>query len=357
MNQNSPTSAPSPGQPHFGPAVIGVIAGLVSAVLFASASTGTVLGTFVLFFLSPLPIGIAALGWGARAAAIGAGLAAVVLGVGLAPRTGIVHVAAIGLPTAIAAHYLLLNRETGNTDVVTGAPLLEWYPLGRIIAGVALFAGLLSAISLLAISTDIDGLKQAFRQVIERNMVSGLPSGLPTTKTGPGGTVAPADVERLTQIVMAIAPVSVAAVWFAFANLNLWLAALVTHKSGRLSRPWSDLTLITLPRVLLPIFAGAVALSFTGGMPGLLATSLATAILMGYLLVGLAILHNITRGVGIRSGLLWGVYTLLFLMFLMAAPLIALLGLAEPLLPIRRRITQSIPQSPGSTGPGAPPSS
>jgi hypothetical protein len=157
--------------------------------------------------------------------------------------------------------------------------------------------------------------------------------------------------------VISVAPVSVATVWFAFANLNLWLAALVTKKSGRLARPWPDLTSVTLPRAMLVAFALAVALSFTGGMPGLLATSFATAILMAYVLVGLAIVHNITRGSSIRPGILWAMYVLLFMVFLLAAPLIALLGLAEPLLPLRRRFAGPLPKSPGSSGPGVPPSS
>ena len=328
MNKPTPTAS----QPTFGPWAIGVIAGLVSAVLFASASTGTLLGTFVLFFLSPLPIGIAGLGWGWRAAAIASAAVSLALGLGIGPRAGLVHAIAIGLPTVVSAYYLLMNRLSGGTDVISGAPLVEWYPLGRIIAGMALFAGVLSAISLLSLGTDIDSLKAAFRPVVERTFVTGIPKGGSTP-----GSLTPARIEELMMLVIAIAPISVAAVWFAFANLNLWLAALVTNKSQRLSRPWSDLSLITLPRALSAGFAAAVALSLSGGMPGMLATSFATAILMAYLLVGLAIIHNVTRGSTIRPGILWAVYVLLFMLFLMAAPVIALLGLAEPLLPWRRR--------------------
>jgi hypothetical protein len=332
---------PTVSQPAFGPWATGVIAGLVSAVLFASASTGTMLGTFVLFFLSPLPIGIAGLGWGWRAAGIASAAASLALGLGLGPRAGLVHAIAIGLPTIISAYYLLLNRLAGGTDVVSGAPLVEWYPLGRIVAAMALFAGVLSAISLLSLGTDIDSLKTAFRPVIERTFVAGIPKGSITP-----GPLTPARIEELTMLVITIAPISVAAVWFAFANLNLWLAALVTNKSERLSRPWSDLSLITLPRGLSLAFAGAVALALTGGMPGMLATSFATAILMAYLLVGLAIIHNVTRGSTIRPGILWAIYVLLFMLFLMAAPIIALVGMAEPILPWRRRA--NAPLSPPS---------
>ena len=168
---------PTFSQPTFGPWAIGIIAGLVSAVLFASASTGTLLGTFVLFFLSPLPVGIAGLGWGWQTSGIASAVAAVALGLGIGPRAGVVHAIAIGLPTIVSAYYLLLNRVSGGTDAVNGAPLVEWYPLGRIVAGIALFAGVLSAISLLSLGTDIDSLKAAFRPVVERTFVTGIPKG------------------------------------------------------------------------------------------------------------------------------------------------------------------------------------
>ena len=51
--------------------LIGAGAGLVSAALFASAATATALAG-VLFYLAPLPICLAGLGWGWMAAAIAA---------------------------------------------------------------------------------------------------------------------------------------------------------------------------------------------------------------------------------------------------------------------------------------------
>ena len=61
------------------PFLIGIGAGLASAALFASAWTGTVLGMFVLFFLSPMPVAIAGLGWGWGAGAVAAATGALVV--------------------------------------------------------------------------------------------------------------------------------------------------------------------------------------------------------------------------------------------------------------------------------------
>jgi hypothetical protein len=357
MNQNPPPTSNGPsangGQPASGPVMglwaISVIAGLVSAVLFASAATGTLLGTVVLFFLSPLPVATAGIGWGWRAAAMAAGVAALALTLGLGPRVGFGHAIVIGLPSVLMTYYLMLNRWTGDTHAVSGAPVIEWYPLGRVITGLALFAAVLTTISLLSIGTDLETLKAPLRQAVERDLIPALEAG---AKRRAGVERSPARIEELTMVLISVLQVLMVLGWFTFGMLNLWLAAVVTRKSDRLDRPWPDLSMIALPPSLMLAFAVTVALSFSGGMPGLLATSFAVAILLAYMLVGLAIIHNITRSLSIRSGLLAALYLALALLFLLVAPLIALLALAEPLLPIRRSAASG-----AAAGPNAPPPS
>jgi len=53
------------------PLIIGAGSGLISAALFASAATATALAG-VLFYLAPLPICLAGLGWGGTAALVSA---------------------------------------------------------------------------------------------------------------------------------------------------------------------------------------------------------------------------------------------------------------------------------------------
>ena len=162
--------------------LIGLGAGLVSAMLFASASTGTVLGLFVLFFLSPMPVAIAGLGWGWRAAAAAAFAAPIAIATLGTPRGAIFHVLAIGAPTAILSYLALLNREVVTSD---GVVATEWYPTGRIVAVAALIAGTLAAIGLLSTASDVDGLREQMRATAERVLV--LSSNLPTP-SAPAGT-------------------------------------------------------------------------------------------------------------------------------------------------------------------------
>ena len=70
--------------------LIGLGAGIASAMLYASAWTGTALGLFVLFFLSPMPIAIAALGWGWAAGGIASAAAFIVVTLAGGPRTSLI---------------------------------------------------------------------------------------------------------------------------------------------------------------------------------------------------------------------------------------------------------------------------
>ncbi|MFN5671108.1 MAG: hypothetical protein ACK47P_28195, partial [Bradyrhizobium sp.] len=69
--------------------IVALAAGAASALMFASISSGALI-SILLFYLSPLPIMVAAFGWGPLAAAIG--------GVGAASVLG----AIFGLPYSIA---------------------------------------------------------------------------------------------------------------------------------------------------------------------------------------------------------------------------------------------------------------
>src|ERR671935_1160027 len=68
------------------PLIIGAGSGLVSAALFASAATATSLAG-ILFYLAPLPLCLAGLGWGGMAALLAALTGTVVVAASLGPAT------------------------------------------------------------------------------------------------------------------------------------------------------------------------------------------------------------------------------------------------------------------------------
>jgi len=316
--------------------LIGVGAGLVSGLLFASASTGTLLGLMVLVFLTPLPVAITGLGWGWRSAATAAVTAPIIIAVLLAPRAALLHLVALGLPTVILSYLALLNRSVSED----GGERIEWYPIGRIIAITAVLAGCIATIALLSTATDIEGLRATLRETFERGILQQIESAQPG-----GQTLSNDEVATFTELMVVSFAGAIATMWMAIAMLNLWLAGLVTRASGLLLRPWPALPTITLPRQMAIGFAAAVALTFLPGYAGLIASGFASAFIFAYLLVGLAILHYVTHGMAMRPLILFAVYTSLVFLNPFSGLAVAMIGLAEPISPLRRKLPPGPPLS------------
>src|SRR5437588_8610200 len=120
--------------------LIALAAGSASALMFASITSGALI-SLVLFYLSPLPLMVTALGWGPLAATIG-GIAAAS---GLGAMFGLPYCIAFALTVALPAwwlgHLALLGRPVANAapGAAPSAPTLEWYPVGRILLWIAAF--------------------------------------------------------------------------------------------------------------------------------------------------------------------------------------------------------------------------
>jgi hypothetical protein len=137
-------------------------------------------------------------------------------------------------------------------------------------------------------------------------------------------------------LVVAVPPA--AAVFSTIINLfNLWLAARVVRISGRLKRPWPDTAALTLPSFAPGLLAGAVAGSFLPDLMGILSGAFAASLLMVFAILGLAVLHAVTRGISSRPVILTAVYAATIVL---GWPILAIsiLGLAETAFNIRDRV-------------------
>jgi hypothetical protein len=103
------------------PILIGIGAGLVSAVLFFSTMTGSVLAV-ALFYVTALPGFLAGLGWGTRAAAIAGLTGASLTSVLISPMGGIGYFVTIGLPIVVLCHLGLLARSATETEGAQQTP-------------------------------------------------------------------------------------------------------------------------------------------------------------------------------------------------------------------------------------------
>ncbi len=312
--------------------IIGAGSGLISAALFASAATATALAG-VLFYLAPLPICLAGLGWGGMAVLLSALTGTVVIAAALGPATAAVFAISIAAPAALLTHLALLSRPA-ITPQGQQIAALEWYPPGRIVGWAALMAGLLAGILVLFLGYDQESYRDSIREILNHSALKELDRD--------GTLFTDENIANLSAVLARALPAVFAVVWLTITLFNLWMAGLIVDASGRARRPWPDLHALELPNAFLLVFAGALAASFLPGLPGLLATGLAGALLFAYVLQGLAVVHVYSRGVPLRSLLLATVYLGILLLGWVAI-IVAIIGLAEPLLGLRQRADRGGP--------------
>lgn len=297
--------------------LIGIGAGAAAALLFASVTSGVWL-SIPLFYLAPLPIMIAGLGWSHWSAFIAALVGASALGLLFGPVLFFTFLAAAGAPAWWLSYLAMLARPVGE-DAAT----LEWYPSGSLVLWAAALGALVVIVAIPNFGLDAESFRGGLRQSV--------------VQTLGGDSAMPANTDRLIDFLVAAIPPGAALVATIITLVNLWLAGIVVKFSGRLNRPWPALADMTFPRPVIAGLAVAVALSFAGGLVSIVAGVVSASLLMAYGVLGLAVLHAITRGMASRVFLLTAVY---FAVLLLGWPilLLCLLGLIEAVVDLRARI-------------------
>ena len=128
---------------------------------------------------------------------------------------------------------------------------------------------------------------------------------------------------------------------------NLYLAGRVALISGQLARSWPPVAeTLALPGLAAGLAALGCGLVFLGGLPGIGASILVSVLACGFSLQGLAVIHTLTKGMAVRTGLLFALYALV--LFVPPWPLLvlALLGFVDAAFHLRRRRAQTLPDNP-----------
>jgi hypothetical protein len=304
--------------------LVGLGAGAASALLFASVASGSPLSV-LLFYLAPLPILIAAIGWSHWAALIAAFAAAI----GLTAAFGKIFflfafLVGVGLPAWWLGYLALLARADENGNV-------EWYPAGRLVLWCSAIAAGMVIVAIPNFGLDEEQFRSSLRRAFERILMD--------QGRGPSGSALDATSDtgkRLIDLLVTIMPLAAAVLTTVTTSVNLYLAARVVKVSGRLKRPWPDLSAIRFPRAAHLSFAGALVLSFVPGLAGVMGGVVTAALIMAYAILGFAVLHAITRNVGGRSFILAGSY---LAVVAIGWPVLAmtLLGLVDAIFDFRKR--------------------
>lgn len=310
--------------------LIGIAAGAASALLFASVVSGALL-SIALFYLAPLPLLIAAVGWSHVAGLVGALVAAASLAAVFGSYLFIAFLLGVGLPAWWLAYLALLARPVATPAGET----LEWYPVGHLVTWAAILGALIVILAIPSFGLDGEAFRSGLRRIFERilKLQTGGAADQPLKLPGI------ADSGRLLDLLVTIIPPAAAVLSTLTSLVNLWLAGLIVRMSGRLKRPWPNIRAMTFPPYAPMLLALAVAGTFLPELPGIVSGILGATLLVAYALLGLAVLHAITLGLSGRGLMLTGAY---FIIGLFGWPvlLMAAIGLAETMFAFRARIAR-----------------
>lgn len=306
--------------------LIGVGAGAAAALLFASVMSGVALSV-VLFYLAPLPIMIVALGWSHWAGLAAALAAAAMLGGAFGIFIFATFLTAVGIPAWWLGYLALLGRPVANG----GAARIEWYPPGRLVLWAALVGAAVIVVALATFGSDEatirNGLKGALDQILRLQ-----------TEAVPGGSTTPGtrDAERVIEMLALVLPPAAATIAAVTLTGNLWLAGRVVNLSGRLPRPWPDLTTLSLSPLAAALFGVLVAGTFMPDLAGILASVFVATLALAFAMVGFAVIHTVTRPMRSRAVVLTSAYAVVVLL-VWPVVIMTLIGVTETLFGLRAR--------------------
>jgi hypothetical protein len=123
---------------------------------------------------------------------------------------------------------------------------------------------------------------------------------------------------------------------------NLWLAGRIARASGRLRRPWPEITAMTFPHSTPLVFIAAILGSFLPGLVGLIASILSAVLFVAYAILGFCVIHGATRALAVRGPVLAAVW-ISVLFFAWPLLLIAIVGLADGFMNFRARFAPPAP--------------
>ncbi|GGA85927.1 membrane protein [Brucella endophytica] len=273
---------------------VGILAGLAAALLSAGAIVQSGVAMF-LYFLTPLPIFIAALGWGTAAGIIAAIAATAAIAI-VAPMGALLVALTSIIPAAAGAYLAGLARPASEMGGPKDA--IVWYPLPDIIFRL----GLMVAGGLIII-----GIIIGFGQDLAREFADAIMAAL--TQANPDFTASPEMRDNLAATMVVLLPAIQAATCLIALVANFYLALRLTSISGRLRRPRDDWpATLRMPRIGLLVFAVSLTLAFLGSGIGHAATAVAGALGAGFMLAGFATMHMRTRGQPWRPVALWLAY-------------------------------------------------
>ncbi len=287
-------------------------------IVFAAIGSFVLFAALIFMPFAPVPVAAIGLSFGVAQAAMVAALAIMMTAIILSPPLAMVFAITFLVPTIVLVRQALLSRQAANGDYI-------FFPLTQLIMLTLGMTGI-GASSLFLIPGGAVGLTVDFDNAIQQS---------PEVRTALMQVYGISSEEEMLWIANVML-VSGFAGWPLLLLGNMQIAQALLVQVKRNLRPQENYDTLQLPRRLvapLAIFMAGAAL--LPGWPATLSAALAAMILAAYFLLGLAIIHAISRHWNGRGLLLAALYFLIFVMAWVIIP-VSLMGLLDTRFDFRK---------------------
>jgi Predicted membrane protein (DUF2232) len=304
-------------------------AGVAGALFFAAWLTGS-LWALALTYMAPLPLFAAGFSLGVKAAliAVATGIAAVFAAGGFAFALFFAVVNA--LPVVLITRQALLSRQGADGRT-------EWYPPGLLVMTLAYIAAA-AFVLLLVLSSGMDGGLEGYtRATLTHALKLFAPPDMPEDA-----------MPALAAVMARYMPGLVAVTWIQMIAISAVFAQALVSLLRKNMRPSPRMSDIALPQWLSVAAAIAAIGAFMPGLSGFLGANLLLIALAAFVFAGFAVIHTAAATWSAKgsSSRIWLVLVYAFtLAFTWPAVLVAVLGVADTSIGLRRRFKGYSPES------------
>jgi hypothetical protein len=299
------------------PILIGIIAGLASAILLGVAAYAS-LFAIVLSIAAMAAIFVAGLGFGLVACLAAVATAALASGLLYSNPMSALGMALILLPAVVMSYLANMARPANELGGPEAA--MAWYPLSDVmLAGAVMTA--LGTIATLLLHSDMNAVYVAVADMVGQMLSEVDPNAPVTTETK----------TQIVSFLQVLFPLIQSLQMMISLFAGFYVAMRILTATGRSARPREDIrSSLRMNRLSIAVFLAGIALMFAGDKIEVIGAGFAGAVAGGYLLSGFAILHNTLRDKSWRLPGLILAYLLTMMVPIIPIVLIIAGGLANP---------------------------
>jgi len=303
------------------------VAGVASALLWVSPAAQTQAAVFLSFF-APLPLFIIGLSLGWQSASISVGFGFLLISILAGPGAGLPYIAFIGLLPIV-----LCRLAHQNWPSPADPDVKEWYPEGHLLTWAAVVIAALFALTIFMLELSNTDVKASITEILEptRGEIEEMLDQQNSAIT----------IDQFISWVTAIAPATLALYLLISHVVNGIISQSLLASAGNRQRPDFSFVDLQLPDWLSIGATIALMITVLAGNYRFAAGGVAAILLVPHFLLGLTVVHAISRR-WMARGFGLGVFYLLLVITGWPVALVLGLGLAEQMFELKRRLEPNL---------------